>query len=342
MKSILIYIFIFFLFSISLGFNEEAKLINSSSNSYSLLLDSIRKDLVDKIILNLPKRTEINILQMCLQMSKTKETYNLSDSESVYLIYKWIAQNIEYDCYNVNQGIYENATVPTYNNGKSSHLGISNLFITMCSYFKIKAFNIEGYTKNFAFNFGKLRKKIDHVWNSFLIGYNEYLIDLTMGSGYCDGDKYEKYFSDFYFGTKPEIFVRSHLPKDEWKQVLFEEDFISNEEFLSRAFLLEGFYLNDFKTISPDTEFINLEDKIILTYDETNTNLDIKSYNIYFDGENQKQEDNICKISKGKVEINFNSKNKDMHYVFIAARKSKTQDYKGVAIYKINHNEKKN
>ena len=130
----------------------------------------------------------------------------------------------------------------------------------MCAYCQIKADSIEGYSKNFVFNYEKIRQKSDHVWNSVIIKNNYYLIDLTMGSGYCDGDKYEKYFSDFYFGTKPEIFVRSHLPKEEWKQMIFGEE-ISNEEFLSKAFLLEGFYVNDFKTISPDSSILNVQEK---------------------------------------------------------------------------------
>lgn len=69
-----------------------------------------------------------------------------------------------------------------------------------------------------------------------------------------------------YFGTQPEIFIRSHFPIESKSQLLSES--YTFEKFKSMALLTPFFYLLDFKTISPDTTKISGKVKIILTSDK--------------------------------------------------------------------------
>ena len=76
---------------------------NVPKSSYSLLLGDIREDIIDSALLNLPKRESVDILKMSLSMADEKEKNSLTDAETAFLIYKWIAKNIAIDCYYYNQ-----------------------------------------------------------------------------------------------------------------------------------------------------------------------------------------------------------------------------------------------
>ena len=106
---------------------------------FSKLIDQIRKDIVGKALLNLSKRENLDILKMCLEMVAFKSTYSLNDTESAYLVYKWISQNIEYDSKGEKQGNSSTAITTVYKTGKGGVTGITGLFNTMCSLLKIEA-----------------------------------------------------------------------------------------------------------------------------------------------------------------------------------------------------------
>ena len=50
------------------------------------IIDKVRKDIVNKALLNLPKEENFDILKMCLEMSPFKSTYSFN-AESGYLAY---------------------------------------------------------------------------------------------------------------------------------------------------------------------------------------------------------------------------------------------------------------
>ena len=265
MKGIYIILIISILFLNSLEFDN--KILNESySSDYSLLVDKVRKDAIDDILLNLPKRESTDLLKMLIEMSKIKEKFYLNDPESAYLVYKWIALNIEVDCINPKLNYESPSTV--FNAGKSGSMGIAALFKNMCSFMKVESNIISGHTKIKVSSIeeGELIKEIENDWNSILIDDNYYLIDTTMGAGECFTDYFEKTFSDLYFGTKPEIFIRWHFPEDNKWQLLSEP--YTFEKFESMALLYPYFYLF-FKTISPDTNQLIGSGEIILTSDKS-------------------------------------------------------------------------
>ena len=61
---------------------------------------------------------------MANNMGKTKKSYNLTDAESAYFAYKWIAQNIAIN-YSLGNKDYMEIV---YDSGEGSPSGLSNLF----------------------------------------------------------------------------------------------------------------------------------------------------------------------------------------------------------------------
>ena len=79
--------------------------------------------------------------------------------------------------------------------------------------------------------------------------------------------KYSSEFIYLYFGTEPEIFIRSHFPNESKWQLLSKP--YTFEKFESMALLSPFFYLYGFKTISPETTILIGSGKIILTSDKS-------------------------------------------------------------------------
>lgn len=75
----------------------------------------------ETVIINLPDKNDINILQMCNKLADAK--VSLTDAQSAYLVYRWIQKNIVYD---ENQN--DEKVVNVYNFGKANSAGISALF----------------------------------------------------------------------------------------------------------------------------------------------------------------------------------------------------------------------
>ena len=62
-------------------------------------LKNVRKATVDQALKSLPSRTSLTKEKMIDRMASAKNKFSLSQVETAYMIYKWEAQNIDYDCY---------------------------------------------------------------------------------------------------------------------------------------------------------------------------------------------------------------------------------------------------
>jgi len=100
------------------------------NNSISKLIGMVRTEIIDKILLHLPKREDVNLLQMIREMIKAKEENSFNDTESAYLVFKWIAQNIKTEY--IGKHIDEPTSV--YNSGKGFTKGMSSLLL-ICAIF---------------------------------------------------------------------------------------------------------------------------------------------------------------------------------------------------------------
>ena len=231
----------------------------------STLLDEVRKEVVDEALLKLPKKGSIDILKMALAMSNAKEDYKMTDAESAYFAYKWIGQNIEYDCLGKNLGNATTLPTNTYKDGKGGEIGISELFNTLCGFLNIETNTILGVKKDLSgdYNSTNLFKFDEYAWNYISIDNKYYILDVTAGAGICTYTGFDKRQRDDYFGIDPEFSIRYLFPNDKEWQLLSKP--ITEEKFKSQAFLKEGFF-KYFNKISPDISTIKEQTKVILTF----------------------------------------------------------------------------
>lgn len=323
------FISILILLTLSLYSLEEEE-----DTSYSMILKNVRKSFVRKACNSLPKRTSTNILKMSILMNQQIESLSLNNYEAVYLIYYWIGNNIQRDCSGYISK--SESAVTTFNQGKSSYVGISSLFSTMVSNLGLKTNTIEGKLKYNSDNTnnGELVENIDHMWNYVLINDEYFLFDPTYGSGRCGHYSYQYDFSDFFFGTNPQYFIRSHFPKESKYQFL--KSIISESQFISWPFVGKAFYLNGFKTISPDTNIIEVSKnlQITLTYDNSRNLGKICSQVVYKGGSFQFNESNNCEISNGVFKAVFNGNEKMNYFIMLSGPKDDSTK-KAVLIYKV-------
>ena len=247
--------------------DTEPILLGNLGN-YKNPLNKVRKDVVAQALKSLSPRHSVDENTMINSMKNAKSSYSLNEAESAYMVYEWLSQNIEYDCYTYHNEYskIDRSESGTYNKGKGVCAGFAKIFRTMCKGLGHEAEYISGYTKSSVVN-GKIPSKTNHAWNYVKIDGIFYLLDSTWGSGRCDGDKYIYNFDDFYFCTNPNIFVRQHLPADQKMQFLPQP--ISTSEFVNRCDISKGFYINGFETVSPDLAKIDTKGKftIELTHD---------------------------------------------------------------------------
>ena len=262
---------------------------------------------VNKSLSYLPKRESTSEIDMCTAMKKAQTKYSLNQAESAYFVFKWISENIAYDCYSYVHGGIDYNEESSYTNGKAVCATYSLIFKRMCEALGLETIKIIGYAKGTSYVPGKLPTKTNHAWNAVKIDSEYYLVDSTWGTGACNGDKFIKTLKEFYFCTKPEVFANSHLPVDNKWQLTSK--IITLKEFVDTVKLNIGFYKYGFETISPSLSILNVEEKskITLTYDKSIKNLSIINSFYYLEGNNYVETPNNCINLKkdGKFEVSF-------------------------------------
>ena len=316
--------------------DDEPLLLASSENTYVNPLNTVRKDIVDKALASLPPRSSVDEDGMCSAMFKVKDKYQLDEAESAYLVYKWLSQNIAYDCYALNHGTVDHTEKGTYNKGKGVCAGYSYIFATLCKAMGLEAYYVSGYSKGASFVPGVIPKQSDHAWNSVKIDYSYYLVDSTWGSGSCEGDSYTRVFNEFFFCTDPEAFIRSHLPSENKWQLVTPT--ISLQTFVYALKLGSAFYENGLTSISPDTWSINSSSnfKVILT-SKDNSNLAFL-YHLYFlQGNNYISQNNVCLGKRGinKNEVTCLTNNKGKYKLYIYGGPANLESYPQIVEYSV-------
>lgn len=179
--------------------------------NYSDPINKVRKDVIDKILIHLPKRETINELKMAAAMKTFKSKFDLNEAECAYLVYKWISQNIEYDCFGVNNYTEWHGEALTYKEGKGVCSGFSYIFRTLCRFLGLEAEFVAGYTRSSDIS---IPSAPDHAWNSVKIDSTYYLIDSTWGVEYAIMTHMKKFSMIFIFvQIQKYLFVHIYLLK---------------------------------------------------------------------------------------------------------------------------------
>jgi len=227
-------------------------LLFGAADNFVSPIKNVRKVIVNKALKSLPARTSVKKDDMKYQMKLAKNKFSLSPVETAYMLYKWEAENIVYDCYNFNhdRNKIDYSEDGTYNAGKGVCDGYAKIFLAMCTSLGLEAARVVGYSKSGDFYPGYMPSRADHAWNAVKIGGNYYVLDVTWGSGSCNGDSYVKSLKDSYFCSNPDAFIRTHLPVEQKWQLVSPT--ITLEQFVNLLNIGMDFYENGFKTVTPD------------------------------------------------------------------------------------------
>lgn len=301
---------------------------------FSNLLGNVRKEVINNALVNIPNKQNMNILQMCNTLAKTKEKYSLNDAESAFFAYKWITENIDFDWNQKNRN-----TAVIYDLGKADSDGISALFSLFCSYFNIESKSITGYIKLGKYqNFEELITKTSFTWNYIKINSNYYLVDVSLGKGYFENGEFNLEYSDLFFATKPEIFIHYHYPNESKWQLLSKTYTIN--QFDSIPLLQSQFYTYGFKTFSPNYKEIKGTGQITITliYDPKYT---VVKASFYLINSSYRQVNDInvkTYAYEGKLEFVLTKNNKKTLYFIIVASKSEYLYPQPLIMYKLSGN----
>lgn len=196
-----------------------------------------------------------------------------TDVEKIRAIYRWIAENIEYDVVEYHK-LYKvrsrasakrqkryftksakNISRRTLRKGRAICYGYSYLFAEMAASIGIASHLVGGYSRGYGTLVGKA-KRPDHAWNIVYLDQQWYPIDVTWSSGYTNRKvtKFDFHFNDFYFLTQPEIFIKNHYPQDPMWTMIYEP--LSLRDFFNAPIVLEGYAKNKMNKFFPESGVI--------------------------------------------------------------------------------------
>jgi hypothetical protein len=166
-----------------------------------------------------------------------------SDEEKARAIFRWIAQNIEYDVNALLKGgPMSGSARDALRNKRGVCEGYAGLFMELARASGIKAAKISGFAKGYGYALGQPLGTIpNHSWNAVSIDGQWRLMDCTWGAGYIgDDDKFHREFNQHFFFTPPKEFIYDHLPEnDEWQLL---DPPMSREEYERTVHVKPGFF----------------------------------------------------------------------------------------------------
>ena len=322
-KIVYSFLIILFCFSNILAISEVAP------GEYSNLLGKINRGLVNTALNSIPKGTPTQITDFIETIKNTQKTYNLNAQDSAYLVYKWIAQNIDVQ-YSLGQRSNPQSVLQSK---RGSPFGISQLFCAVSGSLGAQPIYITGYVKVLnKFNYNQMISEIFSAWNGIRIGEKIYLVDASLGAGNYNDKYFERGYTDAYFATKPTYFIFRHYPFANYQLLTRPIDLktFKSYPFVDSTFFLYGFY--KFEPMEKEVQIINnLEFEI--NYDPNISNGDIlpilrEQYRSF-----QAEYVNIIK-SNGEAEIIFEKLDLKVVYLEISI-KNNIQRTVPILVYKL-------
>lgn len=229
-------------------------IVSSSSSSSNesgkgIGLEGIREEFLETLISTLPPRSSTSYESMLSAMKKIKESNSLGEAETAWFIFRWMTENIAYDCYGVNHGGVDSTATGTYTKGKSVCAGFSALFSALAKGLGLEAVYLVGYERS-AVTPGSTPSSSNHAWNVVKIDGKYRFVDVTFGAGLCSGDNFSKAYVPFFFNPDPKQFIKSHFPEEEKWQLL--DKTVSFSEWLDYADIYAYFFTEGFERIEPE------------------------------------------------------------------------------------------
>ena len=262
---------------------------------------------------------------------------NFNDKQKVYYIYKWVAENIEYDYekYKNNMAV-ECEPEQVITNRKTVCSGYARLFTKLLKcmqYPENNIVNVIGHSKGLGYDIEKVLtdESTDHEWNAVKLEDNWCLIDVTWGAGSIVNEAFQKSYTEYYLCTPPTQFVRSHLPKHTQTEYQVLKNPIDIPTFKNLAPTTTTFFEYGFISIENDQAIQNIcgEGKIVLK-----NKSDIRPI-IFPKIENKENWIMEEKITNG-YDINFSINEQGTYDLEVGANIDNGNSYKNIVSFKIN------
>lgn len=227
-----------------------------------------------------------------------------TNHDKIRAIYYWITKNIQYDIKNKYAINLHEDTKGVADKLLKSQKGVcidyAILFDNIVHQLGIKSHVILGFTKQ-----NGALDNIPHAWCAASIGGIWYLLDPTWDAGAVIDSKYVSQQSNLFFKTKPEGFIKSHMPFDpQWQFLNYP---VSYEEFcdLKAGSTFKKAYFN-FNDSIDAYEKLSEEEQLVTTTGRIKKNKVTNS--IVFDQ---------LQYNKREIEYFENKKNADQYNVAI-------------------------
>ena len=148
---------------------------------------------------------------------------NKSAIDCHWIIFYWIACNIEYDTVSYFTKNYADQTAQgVFRSKKGVCAGYANIYKHICDNLDIPCEVVGGYSKGYGFDgYANAPSETDHAWNAVRIGEYWYLIESTWGAGSLDERKaFKRELESYYFLPRPKEMIYHHLPENPRWQLL--------------------------------------------------------------------------------------------------------------------------
>jgi len=140
----------------------------------------------------------------------------------VRAIYKWIINNIEYDCLMAGRPErVNNSASNVLATRKGTSLGYANLVAEMCRIAGLSCSVVTGLAKWDSEHIGRVDNKTNsHSWNVVQARNRWFVLDASHGAGFCEGRDFVSQQTDAWFLTNRKLFALCHFPHDKRLQLL--------------------------------------------------------------------------------------------------------------------------
>ena len=233
--------------------NKHVDIVDADPDAFRSVFVKERQNAIDnRIYRSTIESWRPNSLQQLSQsiqnLSKKK-----SPIECHWMIFYWIACNIEYDVVSYfSDNIPTQSVEEVFRTRKGVCAGYSHLYQYLCDRLDIKCQEINGYSKGYGYDQQEEGASLekDHAWNAVQINDQWYLIDSTWGAGTLTESKiFKRELNCYYFLAPPHQMIYHHLPEDDKWQLL--RTTINMTQYIQMPKIRPAYFHLNLELISP-------------------------------------------------------------------------------------------
>jgi len=135
-----------------------------------------------------------------------------SEQEKFRVIFRWIAENIEY-----KYGRFGTEPEEILKKKRAVCEGYASLLDAMCDAVNIQTRTVVGFAKSYPESHIPMNmKKSNHAWNAVMLAGEWHLVDVTWAAGTFNPKrrKFKQNFNEDFFLPDPDFFLLSHYPEN--------------------------------------------------------------------------------------------------------------------------------